>query len=365
MSHDFYTNLVEKGLQQSPLTLDECRQVLMSPNVELLPLLNAAFQVRKHFTGKSVKIHILNNAQNGFCPEDCNYCAQAKTSKAEIEEYPLKSEAEMIAEAKRAYEGGAFRYCMVFAGRGPSNDRVNKLAGIVKNIKSQFPKLQICVSPGLLDQEKAKVLKEAGVDRLNHNLNTSEEQYEKICTTHTYQDRLNTLQAAQSVGLEVCSGMITGMGETPGEVIEVAQRLREVGAKSIPVNFLVPIPGNVLTEPKNLSPEYCLRILCLFRFLNPDAEIRAAAGREGHLRSLEVMCLYPANSIFLEGYLNTKGKDSQRVLQMIKDAGFTIESDKSLEELMSKTSTATSTEFSVDGSQSFLKTLSDLRPDSH
>jgi biotin synthase len=155
-----------------------------------------------------------------------------------------------------------------------------------------------------------------------------------ICTTHTFTDRLNTLKAARKAGLEVCSGIIAGMGESAAELVELALMLRDLEAKSIPVNFLLPIPGNRLEEPQNLSPEYCLRILSLFRFLNPKAEIRAAAGREYHLRSLEPLSLYPANSLFMDGYLNTRGKSRKDTLQMIIDAGFTIKSDKSAEELL-------------------------------
>ena len=176
-----------------------------------MPLLNSAFEVRSQFVGKTVTVHIINNAQNGFCPEDCHYCAQAKTSKASIEEYPLKSDQEILDEAKNAYEKGAHRYCMVFAGRGPSSGRVEHLARLIRNIKSQYP-LEVCVSAGLLDEDKARTLKEAGLDRLNHNLNSSQKHYPKICTTHTYEDRLNTLNSARKAGLQLCSGVILGMG---------------------------------------------------------------------------------------------------------------------------------------------------------
>ncbi|MCA9406468.1 MAG: radical SAM protein [Candidatus Omnitrophica bacterium] len=195
MNTDYYQQLTELGLNAAPLTPAQSEEILTSEKIELLPLLNAAYAVRKQFVGKDVTIHIINNGQNGFCPEDCHYCAQAKSSKADIEEYPLKSDDEFMAEAKNAYEKGAHRYCMVFAGRGPSKGRTERLAALIKKIKAQYP-LEICVSAGLLDEEKAEVLKEAGLDRLNHNLNTSERHYPNICTTHTFADRLNTLKAA-------------------------------------------------------------------------------------------------------------------------------------------------------------------------
>lgn len=333
MERSYYNRLADTGIDGKELSIDTCREILTSEKIELLPLLNAAFEVRRTFTGKEVTVHIINNAQNGHCPENCRYCAQAKTSRAGIEEYPLKSDEEIMAEAKAAYEGGAFRYCMVFAGRGPSRRRTEKLAELIQNIKARYP-LQICVSAGLLDAEKAQILKDAGLDRLNHNLNTSERHYPSICTTHTYADRLQTLQAAKQAGIELCSGLIAGMGETTDDVIDVAFALRRLKAESIPVNFLIPIPGNTLTHHETLTPQYCLRVLAMYRFLNPKAEIRIAAGREIHLRSMQVLSLYPANSLFLQGYLNTQGDSRAKTLQMIKDAGFIIKSDFDVDTLL-------------------------------
>ena len=360
MERDFYNQLADQALNLEIIDQKDALNALTNKDVELIPLLNAAYEVRKTFVGKDVSIHIINNAQNGFCPEDCHYCAQAKSSEANIEEYPIKSDDEIMLEAKNAYEKGAHRYCMVFAGRGPSSTRTNKLADLIKKIKSKYP-LEICVSAGLLDTEKAKTLKQAGLDRLNHNLNTSEKNYPKICTTHTYQDRLNTLQAAKTAGLQLCSGIIMGMGEVHADILDVAYKLRDVEAQSIPVNFLIPIEGNQLNQYPDLTPEYCLRALCLFRFINPKAEIRMAAGRELHLRDMEVLGLYPANSLFLDGYLNTKGAKTQKTLQMIKDAGFTIKSDHDLDELLVQPQEAQPAVTDTT-TQTVMKGLEELRP---
>ncbi|MDO8580915.1 MAG: biotin synthase BioB [Candidatus Omnitrophota bacterium] len=364
MDNHFYAKLAAQSIAGEAASLEDARAILTSPKVELLPLLNAAFDVRQKFTGKAVKIHIINNAQNGNCREDCHYCAQAKTSTTDIEDYPLKPDDEILAEAKNAYEKGAFRYCMVFAGRGPSMSRVEHLARLIRLIKSTY-NIQICVSCGLLNADKAKLLKKAGLDRLNHNLNTSREHYPEICTTHTYDDRLTTLQAARREGIKLCSGMIVGMKETTDDVIEVAMTLRELKVESIPVNFLIPITGSKMNFVPDLTPQYCLRVLCLFRVLNPRAEIRVAAGREIHLRSMEVMALYPANSLFLDGYLNTKGEDRLRTLQMIRDAGFTVESDHPLEELIDNEKSSLSAAIpntSCGCQQVEMKDINDLRP---
>lgn len=360
MDKSFYSALTEKSLLGKIFSEDVCRQILISKEIEILLLLDAAFQVRKRFAGKDVTIHVINNVQNGYCSEDCHYCAQSKISKAVIEEYPLKSNLEILAEAKRAYDLGAYRYCMVYAGRSPSEERIERLTGVIREIKSKYP-IQVCVSPGIINYEDLKKLKKVGLDRLNHNLNTSEKFYSKICTTHTYQDRMNTLTAAKEAGLELCSGVIIGMGEGVVDVIELALTLRKLKVSSIPVNFLLPIKGNMIANASGLTPEYCLRILCLYRFLNPDTEIRIAAGREFHLRSMEIMCLYPANSLFLDGYLNVKGSSTLKTLQMIKDAGFAIKSDHGLEEFLKK-GERLPTECSTNSSKPFMKGLKDLRP---
>ena len=360
MERSFYHELAQASLQGEILSDESCLHILTSQEIELLPLLDAAYQVRKKYTGKEVQLHIINNAQNGYCPEDCHYCAQAKSSNADIEAYSIKSDAEILAEARCAYESGAYRYCMVFAGRGPSKKQVEHLAKWIKEIKSRYP-IQACLSAGLIDSGKAQTLKAAGLDRLNHNLNTSEAHYPNICTTHTYQDRMDTLHAAQTAGIELCSGIIVGMGEAEKDVIGVAKTLRKLKVESIPVNFLLPIQGNMLSEEPDLSPEYCLRVLCLYRFSNPKAEIRIAAGREVHLRSMEVMALYPANSLFVDGYLNAKGASRAKTLRMIKDAGFTVKADLPLEELL-KQEEAEGNVLAVDNRKAFLKDISDLRP---
>ena len=211
-------------------------------------------------------------------------------------------------------------------------------------MKTHYP-IEVCLSAGLIDVESAHTLKAAGLDRLNHNLNTSESHYLNICSTHTYQDRMETLQAAQTAGLACCSGVIVGMGEGTDDLIQVAKALRQLEVDSLPVNFFLPIAGTQLSEsvteqwnmPTTLTPDYCLRVLCLYRFLNPRAEIRIAAGREHHLRSMEVMALYPANSMFIDGYLNAEGSAASRTMEMITDAGFTVKTnDKDIDQLNQK-----------------------------
>jgi biotin synthase len=321
---DFYQQLSATALAGGTLTQDDGMRILTDPTVELLPLMQAAFAVREHYFGRGVRVHILNNVQNGLCPEDCNYCAQAVDSEAPIQKYKIKPDAEIMAGAKEAHESGAYRYCIVLSGRKPDQKRLDEMSSLVKRIRSEYP-VEVCLSAGFIDEAAASQLKDAGLSRYNHNLNTSESHYGEICTTHSYAQRIATLDAAKAVGLEVCSGMIIGMGESPAEIWTVSQKLRELNARSIPINFYVHVQGAKLGELNQLTPEYCLRTLALFRFSNPDAEIRAAGGREVNLRSLESLALYPANSVFSEGYLNVGGHGTNQTLQMIADAGFTVE----------------------------------------
>ena len=343
--------LARRSLDGPALDGAELLHVLGS-QLPLLPLLHEARVAREQSFGNRVRVHILNNAQNARCPEDCGYCSQSAVTDAPVRPYPWKPKEELVTEAKRAHAAGAFRYCMVASGRGPTDRQIEFLSDTVRAIRAEVP-VRICVSVGLLDEDKARRLKEAGVDRLNHNLNTSERHYPEICTTHTYADRVATLRAARAAGLEQCSGLIAGMGETDADLVEVALALRELEVPSIPVNFLLPIEGNPLQSDGSLSPERALRVLAMMRLANPRAEVRIAAGREGHLRSLEALALWPANSLFVEGYLTTKGKGATDTYRMIRDAGFVVEGPEG--EVIPWASLGLDDVFRVEGDEKILK----------
>jgi biotin synthase len=176
----------------------------------------------------------------------------------------------------------------------------------------------------LLEPEQALKLKAAGLDRVNHNLNTSERFHPEICTTHTFADRLKTLSICRDAGLELCAGMIVGMGEQNGDVVDVALKLGELNVESIPVNFLHAIDGTPLQSQHELDPRYCLKVLAMFRLTNPAAELRVAGGREVNLRSMQALALYPANSMFVSDYLTTPGQKAEEDFRMISDLGFRI-----------------------------------------
>ncbi|MGE4652448.1 MAG: biotin synthase BioB, partial [Myxococcota bacterium] len=241
------STFAERALRDEPPSPEEALRVLDDASLELLPLLQAAFQPRYAHFGKRVMVHVLNNVQNGLCPEDCGYCSQSRDSKAPLRAYAMKPEEEILREAEAAANAGASRYCMVLSGRGPTLAYTQRLAKVIRAVKQRYP-VEVCLSVGLLGDEHARILADAGLDRLNHNLNTSASHYPSICSTHDHQDRVDTLKVAQRNGIGTCSGIIMGMGETSADLVEVAFELRELQVPSIPVNFLIPIDGNPVTD---------------------------------------------------------------------------------------------------------------------
>lgn len=319
-----FQTFAEKAIAGDILARDESLAVLHTPDNQILDLLSATYRVREQFCGRRVHLHMLINAKSGICPEDCHYCSQSSISTATIERYPLVGMQTLLEGAKKAKESRSRRYCIVISTRGANTREIDFLTRAVRHIKEEVD-IAICCSLGLLTEEKAQALYDAGVEQLNHNLNTSERYYPEICTTHTYQERLETLQIARKVGLKLCSGALFGQGESEDDVIDVLLALRELNPQSIPVNFLLPIEGTPFSHHHNVQPYDCLRILCLARLLNPKQEIRIAAGREAHLRTLQPMALYAANSVFVSGYLTEPGQEYQETWQMLNDLGFEIQ----------------------------------------
>jgi biotin synthase len=316
-------DLASAILDGHALTAEQGLAVLHCPDDQLLDLMAAAFRIRRHHFGKTVQLYFLINAKSGLCPEDCSYCSQSKTSRAEIPKYNILNREQLFEGARLAHERRAKTYCIVISARSPSEREMQTVEQLIPELKARYP-LKICASLGLLTQEQADRLKACGVDRVNHNLNTSPEYYSEICTTHGYKDRIATLHAVRRAGMEICSGGIVGMGEADTDVVRMALELREVGATSIPVNFLHAIDGTPLEGRQQLNPRQCLKVLAMFRFANPDRELRIAAGRELHLGSLQALGLYAANSIFVGDYLTTKGQPPEADYRMIEDLGFEV-----------------------------------------
>jgi biotin synthase len=325
MNHSLEWNrLAEQSLAGELLSREDAHAVLTAPDSKLLLQLAAAYRVRHHYWGNRVRLHFLLNAQSGLCSEDCHYCSQSKISHAEIEKYPLLARDRVLEAAERAALLKAGTFCLVISGRAPGERVFEKVLDLITEVKDTFD-LRVCACLGLLNADQSRRLKEAGADTVNHNLNTSETFHPEICTTHTFADRETTIRNVRAAGLSACSGGIIGMGESDDDIIDLALSLRELGVESVPVNFLIPIEGTPLAGVDTLTPTKCLRVLCLFRFILPSQKIRIAGGREYHLRSLQPLGLYPANSIFVGDYLTTAGQAARKDLEMVRDAGFVLE----------------------------------------
>jgi biotin synthase len=317
--------LAEKSLARELPTRAEALRVLKSTDDELMDVVAAAFRVRLRYFGRRVKLNYLVNIKSGLCPEDCFYCSQRLGSAADVLKYTWLKPAEVINSAEAGVRAGAKRVCLVASGRGPTDADITRVSTAITQFKQEHPDVEVCACLGLLSDGQAARLRQAGTTAYNHNLNTAEANYRDVCTTHEYADRADTVRRAKAAGLSPCSGLIAGMGESDEELADVAFALRELDPDSVPVNFLIPFEGTPLAGRWTLTPQRCLRILAMVRFICPDAEVRLAGGREIHLRSLQPLALHIVNSIFLGDYLTSEGQPGARDLEMIADAGFTVE----------------------------------------
>ncbi|MBT2699924.1 biotin synthase BioB [Bacillus sp. ISL-40] len=320
-----WMELADRVLDGEEITNQEALSILDCPDDDVLLLMHATFQIRKRYYGKKVKLNMIMNAKSGLCQENCGYCSQSSISTAPINSYRMVDKDTILEGAKRAHDLNIGTYCIVASGRGPSNKDVDHVVDAVKEIKTTYG-LKVCACLGLLKPDQAKRLKEAGVDRYNHNINTSASNHANITTSHTYDDRVNTVETVKEYGMSPCSGVIVGMKETKQDVVDMANSLKALDADSIPVNFLHAIDGTPLEGVKELNPLYCLKVLALFRFINPTKEIRISGGREVNLRSLQALGLYAANSIFVGDYLTTTGQAETEDHKMLLDLGFEVES---------------------------------------
>ncbi len=316
--------LADEALAGTVISRDAARAVLHASPDDTLTLLDAAFRVRRHYWGRRVSLHVLENAKQGACPEDCGFCSQSSKYASPSGEAPMKSADELVDAARRAFATKAKRYCMVTATRGPSQRDLDVICEAASRIKSEM-NIELCASLGLLTEAKAKRLVDSGVDRFNHNLETSERHYDKIVSTHSWKDRVETVQIAKRAGMDTCVGGIVGLGESEEDLLDLAFSLRDLDVDSVPVNFLDARPGTPLAGYPLVEPALALRALCMFRLVHPRTDLRVAGGREITLRALQAFALYPANSIFTHGYLTTGGATAHSDHQMIRDAGFELE----------------------------------------
>lgn len=318
-----WSDLAEAALRHDPPSRADALAVLGADDEHLLPILHAAYRVRRHHHGRTVRIHVLQNAKLGACPEDCAFCSQSVRFDTGLERQSLQSVEEIVAGAAKAAAMGAVKYCIVTATRGPSARDLDTICEAVTRIRAEYD-IEICTSLGLLKEGQAERLKAAGVTRFNHNLESSEGHFAEVVGSHAWGDRVATVRRARAAGMEACSGGIFGMGESLADRVDLAFALRDLEVESIPVNFLDPRPGTPLGDRERMTPAECLKALAMMRFVNPSRDIRIAGGREVTLRGMQVLALWPANSLFVNGYLTTPGAGHDHDMQMIADAGFEV-----------------------------------------
>lgn len=276
--------------------------------------------IREKFKGKQVDLCSIVNARSSRCSEDCSFCSQSIYHKTGINTYPLLSKKKILKAAYQAEAAGADRFSLVTTGRGIDGDFEN-IISIVKELKEKT-NLKLCVSLGLLNKKAADSLKESGVERYHHNLETAPDYFDKICTSHSYQERIETIHIAQKAGLEVCSGGILGMGESREQRLEMAFLLKELKVDSLPLNILNPIPGTPLADKEPLPPLDILQTIAVYRFILPETDIRYAGGRETNLRDLQALGLIGGINGMLTGdYLTTSGRKTAEDIVMINDLG--------------------------------------------
>ena len=307
------------------LSREDALAVLNTPDESLEELVSFAETYRRKYKGNHVSIHILTNARSGNCSQDCAYCAQSCRSKADINKYKWVEDEKLYEDNDFVKEHHLSRHCIGLSGMKFTDEEIEILAEKIRKMKADGTHL--CCSIGFLTEHQAKVLKDAGLDRINHNLNSSRNYYPNICSTHTFDQRVANIRMLQGLGYEICSGGIIGMGESKEDVVDMLLELRQIQPEALPINFLLPIPGTPLehADMSVLSTAYCMKVLCLTRLLVPKADIRCAAGREVYFKGEEKMLLRVVDSIFASGYLTAGGQGIKDTIQTIEDAGFSYE----------------------------------------
>lgn len=296
--------------------------LLTTPEDDLLPFCAGADLLREAHFGRTIHLCAIHNGKSGRCSEDCSFCSQSIRAKTDAPLYPLQSVEELAAPGKRLEDTPVNRYSIVTSGRGLSPEETRRVAQALSQIDPA--RLATCASLGIIGKNELEALKTAGVTRYHHNLETAASHFAAVCTTHTYEQRLRTLQEARRAGLSLCCGGIFGLGESDDQILELALTLRELRVDSVPVNFLTPIPGTAAAGLSDLTPLRCLKIIAFLRYALPDREIIVCGGRQHNLKELHPLIFYAGASGLMTGdYLTTAGRRLDNDLALLRDLGLT------------------------------------------
>ncbi|MGD0884309.1 MAG: biotin synthase BioB [Thermodesulfovibrionales bacterium] len=311
------TRLAEKVFAGEVLSEEDAFFLASVDGVELFRLFSAAGEIREKFRGKGVDLCSIISAKSGGCAEDCSYCSQSSKSKADISAHPLVKTDVVVKKAEEAKGAGVKRFCIVTSGRKVRSEELREIASALKEVKKIG--LLPCATLGLLNKDELSLLKDSGLQRYHHNLETSERFFPKICSTHTYSEKMRTIEAAQSIGLSLCSGGIFGLGESWYDRIALAFALRDLTVDSVPINFLIPVKGTPMEGADPLHPFEALKIISLYRFILPRREVRVCGGRRQTLGDFNSMVFMAgADSLLTGNYLTTRGtsyEDDRRLIE--------------------------------------------------
>lgn len=321
MNENFIKNLQEKIYDGALISREEALELVHAPLEELT---RTADEIRAHFCRNTFDLCTIVNGKCGKCSEDCKYCAQSAHYHTACEEhYPLLDTGTLLEGAKHNEAQGVLRYSIVTSGKRLSDREVEQVCESIRAIRRETS-IQVCVSFGLLNEEQFRKLREAGASRVHCNLESSARYFPEVCTTHTYEEKIETLKAAKRAGLSICSGGILGLGETMEDRIDMVLTARELGVKSVPVNVLNPIPGTPYEKNPVLTNDEVRRIVAIFRFIIPDASIRLAGGR-GLLGDKGEKCFAGgANAAISGDMLTTAGITVETDMALLKEMGYTV-----------------------------------------
>lgn len=317
--------LAEKVLGGNFLSREEALSLTSAKGSQVFELFAAASRIRERFRPPAIDLCSIVSAKTGHCAEDCSYCAQSRISKAEIETFKLLGKDQVVKRARAAKEWGARRFCIVTSGKAPTPSELEKIADMVSAVRDVG--LLPCATLGLLDEGQLRKLKEAGLYRYHHNLEASRRFFPEICRSHSYEDKLRTIGAVKRAGLSLCSGGIFGLGEEWEDRVDMAMELKNLGADSVPINFLVPVKGTPLGEVEPLEPMEALKIISVYRFILPDKEIRVAGGRLQTLGELNsFVILAGADGLLTGDCLTVSGRRAEDDLKLIRSHGLKVAS---------------------------------------
>lgn len=317
----FLEECKKQAIENHGITIDNAVNLYQEGRQRPFMVFAYANEIREHFKNGNVSLCAIINAKSGICPENCRFCAQSAHYQTDAPVYPLVSPEEMTLKAQEAYDQGAHFFGIVTSGTNIVSDSewkaIYKATAAMNRIG-----IHPCGSLGMIDKNQARRLKEAGLYRYHHNLETARSYFDEICSTHEYEDDIKTVRVAKEAGLSVCSGGIIGLGESMAQRIELAFTLKDLGVDSVPINILNPIPGTPFMDRTPLSPLDILLTVALFRFILPEKDIKLCGGKEKNLRQLLPFAIIAGcNSLMTGNYLTTLGRDSSHDLEMIRDLG--------------------------------------------